>query len=372
MTPPMPSRDRREFLWQLGGGLGGIALAHLLGRERLLAGRRRRARPELNGGLHHRAKVKRVIQLFMNGGVSQMDTFDYKPELDQAPRPDVRPRRRSVEAATSTPGNVMKSPFAFKQHGQCGRWVSSVFPHLASCVDDLAFLMAMASQDERPRPGQLHENTGFLLPGFPCMGAWISLRPGQPQRQPADVRRPARPAGPALQRQGQLLVRLPARRPPGHDHQRRRARRRSPTCSRPSRPSTSRPRARRDGLELLGQLNREPRRARPGRLAARGPDRVVRAGRPDAAQRPEVLDLSGEIRRDAQALRPRRPGHRRLRPPLPDRPPAARARRALRAGLERRRRGRRNNWDNHTDIPTELPADRPAGRPARSPACSTT
>src|SRR2546430_2554558 len=73
---------RREFLWRFGGGLGGIALAHLLGRHDLLAeGVPLKPRPELNGGLHHRARVKRIVQLFMNGGVSQMDTFDYKPEL---------------------------------------------------------------------------------------------------------------------------------------------------------------------------------------------------------------------------------------------------------------------------------------------------
>ena len=78
------SNSRREFLWRMGGGLGGIALAELLGREGLIAGTERtrlHARPDLNGGLHHRARVRRVIQLFMNGGVSQVDTFDYKPEL---------------------------------------------------------------------------------------------------------------------------------------------------------------------------------------------------------------------------------------------------------------------------------------------------
>ena len=76
---------RRDLLWRLGGGLGGIALASILGQEGLLAGTERtpekpRVRADLNGGLHHRAKVRRVIQLFMNGGVSQMDTFDFKPE----------------------------------------------------------------------------------------------------------------------------------------------------------------------------------------------------------------------------------------------------------------------------------------------------
>ena len=84
---------RRDFLWQT-GGLGGIALAHLLGAHELLAGPTK-PRPEFNGGLHHPARVKRVIQLFMNGGVSQMDTFDYKPELEQAARPEGRLRHQS-------------------------------------------------------------------------------------------------------------------------------------------------------------------------------------------------------------------------------------------------------------------------------------
>ena len=75
-----PSVTRREFLWRFGGGLGGVAMAHLLGESGLLADTPR-PRPEFNGGLHHPAKVKRVIQLFMNGGASQCDLFDYKPEL---------------------------------------------------------------------------------------------------------------------------------------------------------------------------------------------------------------------------------------------------------------------------------------------------
>src|SRR5439155_5272930 len=133
--------SRREFLWH-SGGLGGIALAHLLGTHELLAGPFK-PRPEFNGGLHHPAKAKRVIQLFMNGGASQMDTFDYKPEL-------IKRHGEKVDfglkaAATSVPGNIMKSPFEWQQHGESGRWVTSVFPHIAGCVDELAFLMAMAS-----------------------------------------------------------------------------------------------------------------------------------------------------------------------------------------------------------------------------------
>src|SRR5437764_14980482 len=133
---------RREFLWRFGGGLGGVALTHLLGQQGLLADTLTgHGRPELNGGLHHRARVKRVVQLFMNGGVSQMDTFDYKPEL--AKRHGEKVDFGIQAAVTSVPGAVMKSPFKWKQHGQCGRWVSDVFPNVAECLDDLAFLMAM-------------------------------------------------------------------------------------------------------------------------------------------------------------------------------------------------------------------------------------
>ena len=109
----------------------------------------------------------------MNGGVSQMDTFDYKPELERRHGQPFDPGEH-VEAPTSAPGNLMKSPFAFRQHGECGRWVSSVFPHLASCVDDLAFLMAISSKTNVHGPASYMMNTGFLLPGFPCMGAWLS------------------------------------------------------------------------------------------------------------------------------------------------------------------------------------------------------
>src|SRR5581483_9672768 len=120
---------RREFLWRLGGGLGGVALAHLLGQQDLLAetgGVAPTVKADLNGGLHHRAKVKRVVQLFMNGGASQCDTFDYKPELEKRHGRKYDPGT-PVEAVTSTPGAVLKSPFAFKQHGGCGRWSAASF-----------------------------------------------------------------------------------------------------------------------------------------------------------------------------------------------------------------------------------------------------
>jgi len=166
---------RRDLLWQFGGGLGGVALMHLLGRDGVLAeSASPKARAELNGGIHHKARARRVIQLFMNGGVSQMDTFDFKPELERLHGQPFDPGSH-VEAPTSQPGTLMKCPFPFAQHGECGRWVSSVFPETAKRVDDLAFLMALASKTNVHGPASYMMNTGFLLPGFPCLGSWVSF-----------------------------------------------------------------------------------------------------------------------------------------------------------------------------------------------------
>jgi hypothetical protein len=173
-TPFHKARSRREFLWSFGGGLGGIALSQLLNHDLLLAAQ------TVTGAVpcHHPPKAKRVIQLFMNGGASQMDTFDYKPALEKRHGEVFDPGSR-VEAATSVPGKLMRSPFAFRQHGQCGRWVSNVLPHLAGCVDEIAFLMAMVSKTNVHGPGSYMMNTGFLEPGFPCMGAWLSYGLGK-------------------------------------------------------------------------------------------------------------------------------------------------------------------------------------------------
>jgi hypothetical protein len=169
---PSPSPlTRRDFLWQAGGGLGGLAMTQLLAQESTAPN------PLLNGGLHHRAKVKRVIQLFMTGGASPMDTFDYKPALEKVHGQRLGPTEKP-EGFTGVPGALMKSPYEFKQHGESGRWVSSIFPHQAKLVDEMAFLMAMTTKTNVHGPGTYMMNSGFLLPGFPCMGAWISYALG--------------------------------------------------------------------------------------------------------------------------------------------------------------------------------------------------
>src|ERR1041385_7929105 len=165
--------DRREFLWRFGGGLGGIALAHLLGTNGLLADTLPQPRADLNGGLHHPAKAKRVVQLFMSGAASQVDTFDYKPELIKRRGGKFDPGGE-VELFQSDPGTVMASPWDWQQHGQCGKWVSSFLPHLAMCVDDMAVIHSMVTKSNVHGLATFMQNTGFVLPGFPSMGAWIS------------------------------------------------------------------------------------------------------------------------------------------------------------------------------------------------------
>jgi hypothetical protein len=170
-------QSRRDFLCQIGGGFAGIALAQMLGREGF-ASESATPKAEFNGGLHHVAKAKRVIQLFMTGGASPMDTYDYKPELVKFHGQKLGPKEKP-EGFTAMPGAIMKSPFEFTQHGECGRWVSSVFPKQAELVDEMAFLMAMTTKTNVHGPATYMMNNGFLLPGFPCMGAWVSYGLGK-------------------------------------------------------------------------------------------------------------------------------------------------------------------------------------------------
>ncbi len=158
--------SRRNFVGQLGGGFGGLVLSQILARDGVAS-----------GATHHPPKVKRVIQLFMTGGVSQMDTYDYKPALEKMHGQMLGPKEKP-EGFTAPAGAVMKSPFQFAQYGQSGRWVSNVFPEQSQLVDEMAFLMAMSSKTNVHGPGTYMMNSGFLLPGFPCMGAWISYALG--------------------------------------------------------------------------------------------------------------------------------------------------------------------------------------------------
>jgi Protein of unknown function (DUF1501) len=287
--------DRRGFLWCAGGGFGAVALAHLLGSERLLAdeatGQTLRPRPELNGGLHHHARAARVVQLFMSGAASQCDTFDYKPALIKKQGQKFDPGGK-VELFQSFPGAVMASPWNWRQHGQCGRWVSDLLPHLATCVDEMALLPAMVSKSNVHGPATFMQNTGFVLPGFPSMGAWISYGLGSlSQNLPTFVVLPdARgfaPNGPANWSAGFL--------PAAHQGTMVRPGARNPIFDLfPPEEAHLGALAQSEGIALLNRLNRAHAAQRGGdtRLEARIASYELAARLQTSA--PEVLDPAGE------------------------------------------------------------------------------
>ncbi|MCE2751747.1 MAG: DUF1501 domain-containing protein [Pirellula sp.] len=167
--------NRRAMLLQSGGGFATLALAAML--EGQAHGNPSGAVQSSSRIEHHVPKVKRIVQLFMTGGASPMDLFDYKPELERLHGQMLGPKDKP-EGFTAPAGALMKSPYKFAQHGQSGRWVSELFPEQAKLVDQMAFLMAMTTKTNVHGPGTYMMNSGFLLPGFPCMGAWISYALG--------------------------------------------------------------------------------------------------------------------------------------------------------------------------------------------------
>ena len=171
---PPGDPNRREFLWQSGGGLGGIALASLLGEDGALAGPAATAN---SGGLHHPAKAKRVVQLYMSGAASQCDTFDYKPLLVRNHGQEWDPGEK-VELFQSSPGKVMQAPWKWRQYGDCGKWINDCVAPLGACVDDMAFVHNMVSKSNVHGPATFMQATGFVLPGFPAVGAWVSYALG--------------------------------------------------------------------------------------------------------------------------------------------------------------------------------------------------
>jgi hypothetical protein len=285
--------DRRSFLWQL-GGLGGIALTQILGREGALA--TTQPRSDFNGGLHHRARARRVVQLFMSGAASHVDTFDYKPLLIHRNGQAFDPGGR-VELFQSNPGHVMQSPWRWRRRGQCGAWVSDLLPHLATCVDDIAFLHAMVSRSNVHGPATFMQATGFVLPGFPSMGAWIayglgSLNDNLPTFVALPDSRGFAPNGPANWSAGFL--------PAAYQGTMVRPGDRNPIADLfPGQNGYVTPASEADGQELLRQLNRRHQEARPGdsRLDARIQSYELAARLQLSA--PEVLDVS----RETQATR---------------------------------------------------------------------
>ena len=172
-------RTRRQFLWQMGAGFTGVALAGMLeneffARQALAAdGQTPWKNPLAPKKPHHAPKAKSVIFLYMYGGPSHIDTFDYKPNMKGTDG-------KTIEVKTfgrgghKNQGRIVEPKWNFKQYGECGKWVSDLFPNVATCVDDIAFLHSMTADSPIHGSAMLQMNTGKILSGSPCIGSWVN------------------------------------------------------------------------------------------------------------------------------------------------------------------------------------------------------
>jgi Protein of unknown function (DUF1501) len=161
--------SRRNLLKRAGGGFGMLALAALL--DSVSTAKADEAlsplwpkRPDFP------ARAKSVIWLFMEGGPSGFDLFDYKPGLEKM----AGKRIAGVNAFFGSPGPVLPSPYTFKQYGQSGMWVCDRMPNVARCVDDIAFIRSCHADSNSHAPAMYQMNTGSTRPGFPSAGAWAA------------------------------------------------------------------------------------------------------------------------------------------------------------------------------------------------------
>lgn len=172
-------RTRREWLWEAGAGFTGVALAGMLDQgfftQQAVAadGETQWKNPLAPKPPHFPAKAKSVIFLYMYGGPSQVDTFDYKPTMYGMDN-------KTVEVKTfgrgghKNKGRIVEPRWQFKQYGECGKWVSDLFPNLAHCVDDIAFVHSMTADSPIHGSAMLQMNSGKITSGSPCIGSWVN------------------------------------------------------------------------------------------------------------------------------------------------------------------------------------------------------
>lgn len=169
-------RVRREFLWQSGAGFGAVALSSLLDRDGFFSSRASAAtstNPLAEKPPHFAPKAKSIIFLFMYGGPSHIDTFEYKPDM-------VGMDGKTVDVKTfgrgghKSGGRIVEPRWKFKQYGECGKWVSDLFPNVGECVDDIAFLHSMTADSPIHGSAMLMMNSGKILSGSPALGSWVN------------------------------------------------------------------------------------------------------------------------------------------------------------------------------------------------------
>ncbi len=268
------------MLWEAGGGLAGIALAHLLARDKALAA----PAP----GRHFPAKAKHAIFIFLPGGISQIDTFDYKPELARQHGKQTKGPNK-ITPFFGKPGTIMESPWKFRPHGKSGKWVSNMVPHLAELADELAFVHSMTARSNSHMPAMLQMATGFIFQGFPSVGSWVSYGLGaENENLPAFVVLPdprgVPPGGVALWGNGFL---------PAAYHGVIFGDRRMPIADiAPAR--ALRPEQQAASYDLLTELNEEHLKQHPGDEQLVGRIKAYELAARMQVSAPEVTDISGE------------------------------------------------------------------------------
>ena len=167
-TPSARPLTRREALRTMGCGFGYLSLASLVGES---LARAESTSDRASWMITDKPKAKHVIFLFMNGGLSQIDSFDYKPALEKY---HGQPMPGGALAHERKTGNLMKSPFSFKKYGQSGQYVSEIFPNLGECVDDMCFVKSVYTEIPNHEPALEMMNTGANFSGRPAMGSWLT------------------------------------------------------------------------------------------------------------------------------------------------------------------------------------------------------
>jgi hypothetical protein len=174
LPPPL---TRREMLLHCANGFGAVALAALAAEQAQAEGR-----PGHLRHLHHRARARNVIFLYMDGGPSQVDTFDYKPLLERYHGRDPHTVMRVEPTQFDNVGRVMASPWRFRRRGQSGLWVSDLFPHVAERADDLCVIRSLVSKFPEHTSANYFLHSGSGIQGRPSMGAWVSYGLGSDNR----------------------------------------------------------------------------------------------------------------------------------------------------------------------------------------------
>ena len=192
------ARTRRHFFRDCGIGVGKMALASMLARDGFAAGTNNSMK-----ALHHPAKIDHVIYLFQCGGPSQLELFDYKPELTKyhqktAPEELLKGKRFAfMDTFSKEPPKLLGQTRQFKQHGQSGKWLSELLPHLGGVADDLTFFQGVATDNFNHGPAKLFMNTGSVRTGRPSIGSWVTYGIGtQSQDLPGFVVLQSGPRGP--------------------------------------------------------------------------------------------------------------------------------------------------------------------------------